>query len=65
MKIRFKGNIYESTYDVKTNTVGVKNPDKEILEILKDDRIQRGLLMGELLNNPFYDLDECIKNPLL
>ena len=65
MKIRFKGNIYESTYDAKTNTVGVINPDEEILEVINNDRIQRGLLMGELLNNPFYDLDECIRNPLL
>ena len=65
MKIRFKDKIYESIYDAKTNTVGVTNPDEEILKILEDERLQRGLLMGELLNNPFYDLNEAIKNPLL
>ena len=65
MKIRYKNKIYESIYDAKTHTVGVTNPDNEILEVLYDDRIQRGLLMGELLCNPFYNLDEVIKNPLL
>lgn len=65
MKIKFKDKIYESTYDIKTHTVGVINPDKEILKVLEDDRIQRGLLIGELLNNPFYNLNEAIKNPLL
>ena len=65
MKIRFKDKIYESTYDAKTNTVGVTTPDEEILKVLEDERLQRGLLMGELLNNPFYDLNEVIKNPLL
>lgn len=65
MKIRFKNKIYESTYDAKANTVGVTNPDEEILKVLEDERLQRGLLMGELLNNPFYDLNEAIKNPLL
>ena len=53
MKIRFKDKVYESTYDVKTNTVGVTTPDEEILKVLEDERLQRGLLMGELLNNPF------------
>lgn len=65
MKIKFKDKIYESAYDTKTNTVGVTNPDEEILKVLEDERLQRGLLMGELLNNPFYDLNEAIKNPLL
>lgn len=65
MKIRYKGKDYESKYNSKTNTVEVTKSDKEILKVLYDDRIQRGLLMGELLCNPFYNLDECIKNPLL
>ena len=65
MIIRFNNKEYESELDIKNIFVGVKNPDKDILEILNDDRIQRGLLMGELLCNPYYNLDEAIKNPLL
>lgn len=65
MKIRYKNKVYESKYDAKTNTVEVIEPDNDILKVLYDDRIQRGLLIGELLCNPFYNLDECIKNPLL
>lgn len=65
MKIRYKNKIYESVYDAKTNTVGVTNPDDEILKVLNNARIQRGLLMGELLCNPFYNLDEAVKNKLL
>lgn len=65
MIIKFDNKKYEATYNSKTNMVGVKNPDQKIAKILEDDRIQRGLLMGYLLNNPFYNLDECIKNPLL
>lgn len=65
MIIKYKNKEYESKYNAKTNTVGVLNPDKDILEILNNDRIQRGLLLGELLCNPYYNLDEAIKNPLL
>lgn len=65
MIVRFKGVEYESTYDTNTNTVGVKSPNSEILKIIDDDRIQRGLLIGYLLNNPYYNLDEAIKNELL
>lgn len=65
MKIKYNNKVYESRYDAKTNTVEVIEPDDDILKVLYDDRIQRGLLMGELLCNPFYNLDECIKNPLL
>lgn len=65
MIIKFNNKKYEATYNPKTNIVGVKNPDQKIAKILEDNRIQRGLLMGYLLNNPFYNLDECIKNPLL
>ena len=65
MIIKFKGKEYESDLDIKNVFVGVKNPDKDILEILTDERIQRGLLIGELLCNPYYNLDEAIKNPLL
>ena len=65
MIIKYKNKKYESKYNAKTHTVDVVEPDKDILKILYDDRIQRGLLMGELLCNPFYNLDECIKNPLL
>lgn len=68
MKIRYKGKDYESEVKYGENgclIVGVKNPDNDILKVLKKDRIQRGLLLGELLCNPFYNLDEAIKNPLL
>lgn len=65
MIIKFQDKKYEATYDVKTNMVGVKNPDQKIAKIIEDDRIQRGLLLGLLLNNPFYNLDEHLKNPLL
>ena len=65
MIIKFKDKEYESDLDIKNVFVGVKNPDKDILEILTDERIQRGLLIGELLCNPYYNLDEAIKNPLL
>lgn len=65
MIIKYKNKEYESIYDAKTNTVGVTNPDSEILKVIDDDRIQRGLLLGELLCNPYYNLDEAIKNPLL
>lgn len=65
MIIKFQDKKYEATYDPKSNMVGVKNPDQTIAKIIEDDRIQRGLLLGYLLNNPFYNLDECIKNPLL
>lgn len=65
MIIKFQDKKYEATYDVKTNTMGVKNPDKKIAQVLKEDRVQRGLLLGYLLNNPFYNLDEQLKNPLL
>lgn len=65
MIIRFQGIEYEATYSLETNTVGVKNPDNKILDIINDNRIQRGLLIGYLLNNPYYNLDEVIKNPLL
>ena len=65
MIIKFKDKEYESDLDVKNVFVGVKNPDQDILEILDDERIQRGLLIGELLCNPYYNLDEAIKNPLL
>ena len=65
MIIKYKNKEYESKYDSKTNIVGVLNPDSTILEVLYDDRIQRGLLLGELLCNPYYNLDEVIKNPLL
>lgn len=65
MIIKFKGKEYESDLDIKNVFVGVKNPDQDILEILNDERIQRGLLIGELLCNPYYNLDEAIKNPLL
>lgn len=65
MIIRYKNKEYESIYDAKTNTVGVTNPDSEILQVINDNRIQRGLLLGELLCNPYYNLDEAVKNPLL
>lgn len=65
MIIKFRGKEYESELDIKNVFVGVKNPDQDILEILNDERIQRGLLIGELLCNPYYNLDEAIKNPLL
>ncbi len=65
MIIKFQEIEYEATYNSKTNTVGVKNPDNKISKIINDDRIQRGLLLGYLLNNPYYNLDEVIKNPLL
>lgn len=65
MIIRFKGIEYEATYSLETNTVGVKNPDNKILDIINDNRIQRGLLIWYLLNKRCYDLDEAIKNPLL
>lgn len=65
MIIKFQNKKYEATYDPKNNMVGVKNPDQKIAKVLKEERIQRGLLLGYLLNNPFYNLDECIKNPLL
>ncbi len=65
MIIKYKNKEYESKYDSKTHTVGVLNPDSTILEVLYDDRIQRGLLLGELLCNPYYNLDEAVKNPLL
>lgn len=65
MIIKFRDKEYESNLDIKNIFVGVKNPDEDILEILTDERIQRGLLIGELLCNPYYNLDEAIKNPLL
>lgn len=65
MIIKFQDKKYEATYDAKTNTMGVENPDQKIAQILKEDRVQRGLLLGYLLNNPFYNLDEQLKNPLL
>lgn len=65
MIIKYKEKEYESIYDAETNTVGVTNPDNEILKVINDDRIQRGLLLGELLCNSYYNLDEAIKNPLL
>lgn len=65
MIIKFKGKEYESDLDIKNVFVGVKNPDQDILKVLNDERIQRGLLIGELLCNPYYNLDEAIKNPLL
>lgn len=65
MKIQYKNKKYEATLDIKTFTIGVTKPDNDIEEILNDDRIQRNLLMGYLLNNPYFNLDEVIKNPLL
>lgn len=65
MIIKFQGIEYEATYSSETNTVGVKNPDNKILNVINDNRIQRGLLIGYLLNNQYYNLDEAIKNPLL
>lgn len=65
MIIKFRGKEYESELDIKNVFVGVKNPDQNILEVLNDERIQRGLLIGELLYNPYYNLVEAIKNPLL
>lgn len=65
MIIKFRGKEYESELDIKNVFVGVKNPDQNILEVLNDERIQRGLLIGELLCNPYYNLVEAIKNPLL
>ena len=52
MKITYKNKIYESKYDAKTNTVEVTEPDDDILEVLYDDRIQRGLLyMYDIIND--------------
>lgn len=65
MIIKFNNKKYEATYNPKTNMVGVKNPDQKIAKVLKEKRAQRGLLLGYLLNNPFYNLDEYMKNPLL
>lgn len=65
MIIKFRGKEYESELDIKNVFVGVKNPDQNILEVLNDERIQRGLLIGELLCNPYYNLVDAIKNPLL
>lgn len=65
MIVRYKDKEYESEYIAKTNEVIVINGDDEINKIIKDERIQRGLLLGELLMNPYYNLDEAIKNKLL
>ena len=65
MIIKFNNKKYEATYNPKTNMVGVKNPDQKIAKVLEEERAQRGLLLGYLLNNPFYNLDEYMKNPLL
>lgn len=65
MKVKFKNKTYNSQYDAKTNTVYIVDGNNEINEIVKEDRIQRGLLLGTLLNNPIYNLDEAIKNKLL
>lgn len=77
MKITYKNKIYESKYDAKTNTVEVTEPDDDILEVLYDDRIQRGLLyMYDIINDEKmfqdcvtkildldeYDLVNLIKN---
>lgn len=77
MKITYKNKIYESKYDAKTNTVEVTEPDDDILEVLYDDRIQRGLLyMYDIMNDEKmfqdcvtkildldeYDLVNLIKN---
>ncbi len=77
MNIRYKNKVYESKYDAKTNTVEVTEPDDDILEVLYDDRIQRGLLyMYDIINDEKmfqdcvtkildldeYDLVNLIKN---
>ena len=77
MKITYKNKVYESKYDAKTNTVEVTEPDDDILEVLYDDRIQRGLLyMYDIINDEKmfqdcvtkildldeYDLVNLIKN---
>lgn len=77
MNIKYKNKVYESKYDAKTNTVEVTEPDDDILEVLYDDRIQRGLLyMYDIINDEKmfqdcvtkildldeYDLVNLIKN---
>ena len=77
MNITYKNKVYESKYDAKTNTVEVTEPDDDILEVLYDDRIQRGLLyMYDIINDEKmfqdcvtkildldeYDLVNLIKN---
>lgn len=77
MNITYKNKVYESKYDAKTNTVEVTEPDDDILEVLYDDRIQRGLLyMYDIINDEKmfqdcvtkildldeYDLINLIKN---
>lgn len=65
MIVIFKNKKYDSEYNAKNNLVNIINGNDEINEIIKSERIQRGLLLGTLLNNPVYNLDEALKNPLL
>lgn len=65
MIINYKNKRYEAKYNVKENLIFVEDGNDEINEIINKPRIQSGLLLGYLLNNPFYNLDETLKNNLL
>lgn len=62
MIIIYKNKKYKSELDVKNMEVYIINGNDEVNKIIKKTRIQRGLLMGTLLNNPIYNLDVSLKN---
>ena len=62
MIVIYKDKKYHSEYNCKTNTVYLKDGNDEINKIIEIDRIQRGLLLGTLLNNPIFNLDIHLKN---
>lgn len=65
MIIIYKDKKYQSEYNPKTNTVYIKDGNNEINKIINKRRIQRGMLISTLLNNPIYNLDEALKNKKL